>query len=122
MNNCDDRITAQLLFELGWQFFYRFFAIYERLKRNSSRPENVGCSAFRRVSFAVSATKRTTGAGGEFGLRLCCGAWVELGTGNEVIQGNVEDLGHGDQQAQAGSTTGLFVHAQSAGADGKFLG
>ena len=84
--------------------------------------ENVSCRAFRRLLFAVSTTKRTTGAGGEFGLRLCCGAWVELGTGNEVIKGNIEDLGHGDQQVQAGSSARLFVHSQCAGADRKFLG
>ena len=72
--------------------------------------ENVNCSAFRRVSFAVSATKRTTGAGWGHEWSWCYGIWGELGTGNEVIQGNVEDLGHGDQQVQAGGAAGLFVH------------
>ena len=57
----------------------------------------------------------------EFGLRWDRGVWGELRAGDEVIQGNVEDLGHGDQGIQAWSTAGLFVHSQGAGADGKFL-
>lgn len=74
------------------------------------------------MSLAVFTTERTTGAGGELGLRWRCGTWGEFGAGDQVIQGYIEDLGHGDQQVQAGGAAGLFVHAQSAGADGKFLG
>ena len=64
----------------------------------------------------------TTGAYGKLGKIWRRGVGGELRAGDEVIKGNIEDLGHGDQQVQAGGTAGLFVHAQSAGADGKFLG
>ena len=66
--------------------------------------------------------KRTTGADRVFVLFRGCGVWSEFGAGDEVIQGYIEDVRHGDQRVQAGGAAGLFVHSQCAGTDGKFLG
>lgn len=45
----------------------------------------------------------------------------KLQSGNEVIQGYIENLGHLDENINIGSAAALFVHADGAGADMEFL-